>query len=152
MIKIFLLQDIPKVGLSGEIIKTTEGYARNYLIPKKLGVEVTPVNELQFKNKIKTIENRKEVIASKTSILSEKIKSIDLILKRKMHDGGKLYGSIGAHEIVDALSEKGIAISKNQVDFDKAIKAKGLYTVKIKLSSQLIPSLKVKIISEEQQV
>lgn len=152
MIKIFLLQDIPKVGISGEIIKTTEGYARNYLIPKKLGIEVTQANELQFKNKIKTIENRKEVIASKTSILSEKIKSIDLVLKKKMHDGGKLYGSIGAHEIVEALSEKGISVSKSQVDFDKAIKSRGLYTVKIKLSAKLVPSLKVKVIAEELQV
>lgn len=150
--KIFLLQDVPKVGMTGEIIDTSEGYARNFLIPRKLGVEVTPVNEALYKNKIKTIENRKTVISSKTSMLAEKIKSIDLVLKKKTHDGGKLYGAIGANEIVDALADKGISISKNQVEFDKSIKSKGMHSVTIKLSSSLNPTVKVKIIADEQAI
>lgn len=148
--KIFLLKDVPKIGMAGEIIKTSEGYARNFLIPQKLGEEVTPANEGLYKNKLKTIENRKTVIATKTSMLAEKIKSIEIVLKRKTHDGGKLYGAIGANEIVDALAAKGVSVSKNQVEFDKSIKAKGLHTVTIKLSSTLMPSIKVKVVADEQ--
>ena len=68
--RIFLLKDIEGVGISGEIVKVKEGYGHNYLIPHKLGVEITPKNENQFKHRVKTIEHRKEVVASKTSMLA----------------------------------------------------------------------------------
>lgn len=145
--RIFLLKDVEKVGMAGEIIDIAQGYARNFLIPKKLGVEVTTQNESQFKHKIKVIEHRKEVVATKTSMLAEKIKAIELTLKRKMHDGGKLYGSISPAEIVDLLSEQGVSVSKNQVLFD-TIKSKGSYPVTIKLSSKLQPTLTLKVVPE----
>lgn len=148
--KVFLLKDIEKIGIEGEIIKTSEGYARNYLIPRKLGIEVTPENEKSLVNRVKKIEHRKEVVATKTSILAEKIKNSDLVLKRKMHDGGKLYGSISANEIVDLFALKGISISKSQVEFDKTIKTQGVYDVIIKLSSKLQPKVKLKIIQEKE--
>ncbi|MBA3953787.1 50S ribosomal protein L9 [Candidatus Dependentiae bacterium] len=148
--KVFLLKDVERVGIAGEIIKTSEGYARNFLIPQKLALEVTPQNESSFANKVKTIEHRKEVVESKTSMLAEKIKSIELVLKRKMHDGDKLYGSISASDIVDLLAAKGVSVSKNQVEFGKAIKTKGIYEVVIKLSSKLQPTLKLKIMPESQ--
>lgn len=146
--KVFLLKDVEQFGAAGEIVSTTDGYARNFLIPRKLAVEVTPENEGSFKNRIKVIENRKSVVSTKTSLLAEKIKSLELVLKRKMHDDNKLYGSIGAHEVVDLLSQKGISISKSQVEFDKTIKSKGTYPVTIKLSSKLHPALTLKVISE----
>ena len=149
--KVFLLKDVEKVGLAGEIITIAEGYARNFLIPRKLAIEVTPHNEASLINKIRTVENRKEVIASKTSMLAEKIKALELTIKRKMHDEGKLYGSISEGEIVDLLAQKGIGIAKNQVTFDKAIKSKGLYKVTIKLSSKLQPVFTLKVVPEEQR-
>ena len=148
--RVFLLKDVEKIGMAGEIIKTSEGYARNFLIPKKLGIEVTPQNEASFVNRVKTIEHRKEVVATKTSMLAEKIKSIELVLKRKMHDGGKLYGSIAAGEIVDLLAQKGVSVSKNQVIFD-TIKTKGSYSVTVKLSSKLQPTLKLKIVPDQSE-
>lgn len=149
--KVFLLKDIEKIGMAGEMIKTTEGYARNYLIPRKLAVEVTPENESSFKNRVKTIEHKKEVVATQTSMLAERIKSTELVIKRKMHDEGKLYGSIGASDIVDLLAQKGISVSKSQIDFDKSIKTKGIYTITVKLSSKLQPTLKLKVLAEEIQ-
>lgn len=145
--KVFLLKDIEKIGIAGEIIKTSEGYARNYLIPKKLAVEVTPQNEAQFVNRVKTVEHRKEVIATKTSMLAERIKSLELVLRRKMHDGGRLYGSISPHEVVDLLAEKGVSVAKNQVIFD-TIKMKGSYPITIKLSSKLQPTLTLRVVPE----
>jgi large subunit ribosomal protein L9 len=145
--RVFLLKDVEKIGMAGEIVKTSEGYARNFLIPKKLAVEVTPQNEAQFRNKVKTVEHRKEVVATKTSMLAERIKSIELVLRRKMHDGGKLYGAISAHEVVDLLAEKGVSVAKNQVIFD-TIKTKGNYPVTIKLSSKLQPTLTLKVVPE----
>lgn len=148
-VRVFLLKDVEKVGIAGEIIKASEGYVRNFLVPHKLGVEITPANESSFANRIKVVEHRKEVVASQTSMLAEKVKSTEITLKKKMHDDGKLYGAVAPADIVEALAQKGIAVSKSQVEFDKAIKAKGTHEVTIKLSSKLKPAVKVKIVPEE---
>lgn len=146
--KVFLIKDVEKVGLSGEVLKVADGFGTNFLIPRKLAVEITPENEAFYKNREKKVEKRKEIIESKTSMLAEKIGSIKLVLKRKLHDDGKLYGSINASEIVDLLSEKGISITKAQVELDKAIKSKGSFPVTIKLSSKLKPVVTLNIVSE----
>jgi len=150
--RVYLLKDIERVGMAGEIVKVSEGFARNYLISKKLGLEVTDKNEKNFLGKIRTIEKRKEAILTQTSMLAEKVKSVEITIKRKTHDNGKLYGSINASEIVELLSSKGINISKNQVEFDKLIKSLGTYDVKIKLSSKLQPSFKLKIVQEKENI
>lgn len=146
--RVFLLKDVEKIGIAGEIIKTTEGFARNYLIPKKFAVEVTPKNESSFSHRVKTIEHRKEVVESKTSMLAEKIKSIEIVIKRKMHDNDQLYGSISPRDIADEVAKQGVSVSPNQVLIEKSIKSKGTYPVTIKLSSKLQPQLKVKIVPE----
>jgi large subunit ribosomal protein L9 len=146
--KVFLKKDVEKVGMAGEIIKVTDGYARNYLFPRQLAVQVTPDNEKQFTHQVKQIEQRKEVIATKTSMLAERISDMSIKLQRKMHDDGKLYGAISAHEIVEALVKEGISISKSQVIFDKSIKTKGTHEVTIKLTSRLMPKIKVVVIPE----
>lgn len=149
--KVFLLKDIEKVGISGEIINVSEGYARNFLIPRKLAVELTGDNEKHYLSRVKTVEKRKEVIATKSSMLAESVKDVELVIKRKMHDDGKLYGSINASDIVEllaALKPKSINVSKNQIEFDKTIKSKGVYEVEVKLSSKLRPKFKLKVVSE----
>ncbi len=146
--KVFLLKDIEKIGMAGEFVKVSDGFAANFLFPRKLAVAVTPENEVSLKQRVKVVEKRKEVIESKTSMLAEKIKSLTVVLKRKIHDNDKLYGSVAPHEIVDALAEKGVSVSKNQIKFDKPIKSKGLHTVTIKLSSKLQPLLTVKVVPE----
>lgn len=146
--KVYLLKDVPKIGMAGEVLKVADGFGQNFLLPRKLAVEITAQNESFYKQREKVVEHRKEVVATKTSMLAEKIGSIKLTLKRKMHDDGKLYGAINASEVVDLLAEKGVSISKSQVDLDKSIKAKGIYDVTIKLSSNLKPTVKLTIISE----
>lgn len=146
--KVYLLKDVPKIGLAGELLKVADGFGQNFLVPRKLAVEVTPQNESFYKEREKKVEHRKDVIATKTSMLAEKISSIKITIKRKLHDDGKLYGAINASEIVDMLAEKGISISKSQVELDKAIKTKGSHEVTIKLSSTLKPVITVNIISE----
>ena len=146
--EVFLRKDVEKIGLAGEIIKVGDGFARNFLIPKGIAVEITEHNKTQFLSKIRKVENRKEVIATETSIFAEKLNTTAISLKRKMHDDGKLYGSINAFEIVDALATKGISITKSQVEFEKPIKEKGTFKVIIKLTSRLKSTLTVTITPE----
>ncbi len=146
--RVFLLKDIERIGIAGEIVKVKEGFAQNFLFPRKLATEVTKDNQKHFKKREKVIEHRKDVVESKSSMLAEKIKSINITLKRKTHDDGKLYGSINPQEIVELLSAKGISVSKSQVLFGKSIKSTGAYDVTIKLSSKLQPALNVKVVSQ----
>lgn len=134
--------------MAGEVLKVADGFGQNFLLPRKLAVEITSQNESFYKQREKIVEHRKEVVETKTSMLAEKIASLKLTLKRKIHDDGKLYGSINASEIVDLLAEKGVSITKSQVELDKSIKAKGSYDVTIKLSSKLKPTVKLTIVSE----
>ncbi len=143
--KVFLRKDIEGVGFAGEVVKVSEGYARNFLFPRDLGVEITAQNEAFYKNKIKTIENRKEAIATETSMLAEKIKSLKVTLNRKMHDDGKLYGAVSPADIAEALSAQGVTVAKNQVLINKSIKTKGAHKVIIKLTARLQPELVVSV-------
>lgn len=148
--KVFLLQNVLNVGMAGEIVKVADGFASNFLLPRKLGIQVTASNEMDFQKRLQKIEARKEVVQSKTSLLAERIKSLQLVLAYKMHDDGKLYGAVNPQDIVDALAEKGVSISKSQVLIDKSIKSKGLHSVTIKLSSTLRPLVSVKIVPEKE--
>ncbi len=146
--EVYLRKDVEKIGMAGEIIKVGDGFARNFLLPQGLAVEITSHNKSQYIAKIRNIENRKEVIASQTSMFADKLSNVSITLKRKMHDDGQLYGSINASEIVDALAEKGISITKGQVEFGKSIKSKGTFKVEIKLTTKLKASITVTIIAE----
>lgn len=146
--KVFLRKDVERIGLAGEVIKVEDGYARNFLIPRNLAIEITDANEKFYANRRAAVENRKEVVATQTSMLAEKIKNIKLTIKRKMHDDGKLYGAVSPVEIAELLAGMGINVAKSQIIFEKSIKAKGSHEVIIKLTSRLQPKITVQIIAE----
>jgi len=146
--KVYLLADIEGVGIKGEVVKVKEGYADNFLIPRKMGIKITPKNEPFYKQHAKHVEHRKEVISSKTSMLAEKIKGIKLALKRKMHDDGKLYASVNPSEVAELLGKEGINVSRSQVKMDKAIKEKGTFSVTVKLTSKIQSKVELKVVAE----
>lgn len=147
-IRVFLLKDVEKLGMAKEIVKVSEGYAQNFLLPRKLATEVTENNESFFKKRERFVEKRQEVIQGKTSMLAEKIKSLKLTLKRKLHDDGKLYGSVNPSEITELLATHGVSVAKNQIEMDKAIKSKGTYEITVKLSTRLQPKVTLHVVSE----
>ena len=146
--EVYLRKDVEKIGLAGEIIKVGDGYARNFLIPRGIAVEITEHNRDQYLAKIRKVENRKEVLASQISMLAENVANITITLKKKMHDNGQLYGAVSATEIVDALAAKGIGVNKNQVEFENPIKSKGTYKVTIKFATQVKPTISVHVVAE----
>lgn len=145
--KVYLLKDVEKVGFAGEIIKVKDGYAKNFIFPKKLGVQVTAQNSSFYESRVKNVEHRKEALASEQSMLSEKINHLKITLTKKAHDDNKLYAAINAADIVDALAAQNVKVSRNQVKFDKSIKALGEHKVTIKLSSKQQPQLTVKVVA-----
>ena len=122
---VFLLKDIERVGLASNIIKVSDGYAKNYLLPRNLVVEITDKNRAFYEGKANKKKVTTKILNNKIAMLGEHIKSLHLTVKKKTHDDGKLYGSVGADDIVVALRAKDININKKQVEFIKTVKTVG---------------------------
>lgn len=150
--QVYLLKDVQCVGLAGSIIKVSDGYAKNYLIPNKLAVIVTNENAAFFKGKARKEQVVTQILSSKVAMLAERIKGLHVVIKERVHDDGKLYGAVGAEEIMAILKEKDITVNKKQIEFDKSIKSVGEHKVTVKLSSKLKPQLTVKVIAKEEKL
>ncbi|HAU30412.1 MAG: 50S ribosomal protein L9 [candidate division TM6 bacterium GW2011_GWF2_43_17] len=148
MVRVFLKKDIPNVGKAGQIKNVADGYASNFLVPHQLAVVVTAHNEAELQKRFDTIKTKEVVTTVKSSQLADRIAGAEVVIKRKLHDDGKLYGAISQQEVVDVLKSLGIVVAKNQVLFDKSIKSKGLFSATIKLSSSLQPSIAIKVVAE----
>lgn len=146
--KVYMLKDVEKVGMMGQVITVSDGYAANFLIPRKLAVVVTGENMVHFQEKIKKEQATAQVLSNKVSMLAERIKALHITIKERVHDDGKLYGSVGADEVVELLKGHDISINRKQVEFDKAVRMLGDHKVTIKLSSKLKPQFTLKVISQ----
>jgi large subunit ribosomal protein L9 len=146
--QVYLFKDVANVGKSGDIVIVADGFATNYILPRKLGVVITEKNKADVEKRIQKVEKKVESVKAKTSEFAEKIKSLTVTVKTKIHDDGKLYGAIRQQMIVDELAKQNVTIGKNMVVFDKQIKEKGTHQVTIKLSATLQPALTVKVIPE----
>lgn len=145
LMKVYMLKDVESVGMAGQIIVVSDGYATNFLFPRKLAVEVTASNLEFYQQKKVKQQVAAEVLSSKVAMMAERIKTLQLSIKERVHDDGKLYGAISADEIVDLLKAKEIIINKKQVEFEKAIKSVGEHKVTIRLSSKLKPQVTLKV-------
>ena len=143
--KVYLLKDVERIGMAGQIITASDGYAKNFLIPRQLGVEITPANEAFYAQKKHKEVVAAEVLNSKVAMLAERIKGLHVTIKERVHDDGKLYGAVGADEVVELLKSKDVSINRKQVEFDKSIKAVGEHKVTIRLSSKLKPQMTIKV-------
>ena len=147
--KVILLQDVPKIGKKDQVLEAKEGYARNYLFPKKLAVEATPANmkELQRQEKIraeKAAELKAEAVA-----LGEKLKNTTVTIQTKCGAGGKLFGAVTNKEIAEQLEKStGIKIDKRKINLEENIKTLGTYRPLVKLHPDVHVELAVKIIEQ----
>lgn len=144
--QVYMLQDVEKIGMAGQVVKVSDGYAMNYLLPKKLAVKVTDGSAKFYEGRVKKQKVEAQVLSSKAAMMAERIKSLHVTVKERVHDDGKLYGAVGADEVVQLLKDKGFNITKKQVEFEKSIRAVGEHKVTIKLSSKLKPQLTLKVV------
>lgn len=147
--KIVLLEDVKSLGKKGEVVEASEGYARNFLLPKKLGVEATPANlntlKLQKANEEKLAAEK--LAAAKE--LAEKFAESSISVSIKAGKDGKTYGSVSTKEIHQAITEQlGIEVDKKKIVTEDAIKTFGTHQVGIKLHPQVQAKLKVNVVQE----
>ena len=147
--KVILLQDVKSLGKEGEIVNVNDGYARNFIIPKKLGVEANNKNL----NDLKLKKSNEEKIAKENKEAAEKLagelKAGQILLKIKVGEGGKAFGSVSAKEIAAAVKEQmGLDVDKKKIQLKEAIKVLGSHEVPVKLHPKVTAALKV-IVTEE---
>ena len=146
--KVILKADIKGVGKKDEIINASDGYARNFLLPKNLAVEANNENllKLKAKNESKAYQKGQEKEAAQK--IAEKLSKILLKIKVKAGENGKIFGGVSAKEIADSLEkEYSIKVDKKKIDLDETIKTLGVRTVEIKLFEGVIGKLKIDVIS-----
>ena len=144
--KVILLQDIRGKGKKGQMLEVSDGYARNYMLPRKLAVEATPdaVNTMRMNDKAQQEKRQRE--REEAFALSNRLKDMTIVVKAKGGGAGRLFGSVTTQEISDTLkSGYGIELDKRRIVLDEQIKTVGEYTVKCKLGYEITADLKLRI-------
>ena len=147
--KVILLQDVKSLGKKGEIVEVSDGYARNFVLPKKLGAEANSKNmndlKLQKANADKIAKEQLEAAQELAKVLETK----EVVVKIKSGEGGKTFGSISSKEIAEeAKKQCGLELDKKKIQLPEAIKSLGAYEVNVKLHTKVTGKLKVKVVEE----
>ena len=144
--KVILLQDVKGKGKKGQMLEVSDGYARNFMLPKKLAIEATAdaINTMRMNDKATQERIAKE--KAEALALSKQLREMTLVVTAKGGGAGRLFGSVTNQEIADALEKKsGIKLDKRKIVISDPIKAVGTYTVNCKLGYEITAPLTVKI-------
>ena len=148
--KVILLADVKTLGKKGEVVDVSDGYARNFILPKKLGVEASNQNmndlKLQKANEVKVA---KEQLAAAQAFARE-LETKEVVVTMKGGEGGRVFGSVSTKEIAQAAKDQcSMEIDKKKIQLAEPIKSFGIYEVKVKLHPQVVGTLKVKVQEEK---
>lgn len=146
--KVILSEDVKNLGIMGEVVNVSDGYARNFLFPKKYAVEANPKNLKEFEHNKKVIKERAAKINESFKSIAEKLSSLSLTIKAKTGEDDKLFGSVTNMNIAEALALAGHNIDKKKIVMDEPIKRLGEYSVTIKLHTDVSAEVKVNVVQE----
>lgn len=145
--KVILLKDEKKLGKKGDVVEVSEGYARNYILPRKIGVEASGgnLNDLKLHKANEEKVAKEQLEAAK--VLAAELESKQVVLKMKAGEGGRAFGSVSTKEIAVAVKEQhGLEIDKKKIQLPEALKNFGSYEVMVKLHPQVAGKLTVKVV------
>ena len=147
--KVILQQDLKGTGKKGELVTVSDGYARNYLFPRKLALEANAQAMAEYQNRENAKKHREEVERQNALDTAEKIRGKTVKILAKAGAGGRLFGSVTSKEIAEAASKEfGVSIDKKKVSLESDIKAFGTYTVEVKLLAGVTAKLYAMVTEE----
>ena len=143
--KVILLQDVKGKGKKGQMLEVSDGYARNFMLPKKLAIEATPdaINTMRMNDKA----TQERIAREKAEALAtaKKLREMTVVVKAKGGGAGRLFGSVTNAEVADALAKQGVKLDKRKIVLGETIKSVGTYTATCKLGYEITAPLTVKI-------
>jgi large subunit ribosomal protein L9 len=149
--EVILREHVEHLGKRGEIVKVADGYARNYLLPRKLALLATGGNKKHVERERKIMETRESEEKGQAEGIATRLTAIDIAIARRVGDTEQLYGSVTASDIADFLKAKGFEIDRRKLILPEPIKAVGEYNVPLKLHREVTVPLKVRVVKEGAQ-
>ena len=147
--KVILLEDIKGVGKKGELINASDGHARNYLLPRKLAVEATKANMNELETKRKAQERKSQLELENAAELAKSIEAQPIVIKVRMGENGRLFGSVTTQEIADELkAQRGLDVDKKKISLSEPIKTSGEKSAEVKLHAKVSATLRINITEE----
>ncbi len=146
--KIILRQDHENLGEAGKIINVKPGFARNFLIPQGLAMAASPQNKKRFENEKKQMNWRKEQEKRKAEELAKTLENVSCTITVQVGEEDKLFGSVTSQNIAESLESQGYEIDKRKIQLEEPIKSLGIYSVPIKLHTEVDAKVKVWVVKE----
>jgi large subunit ribosomal protein L9 len=146
--EVILRDHVEKLGKRGEIVKVSDGYARNYLLPRKLALPATDGNRKHVERERKIMETREAGEKSQAEAIASRLSTIDITIARRVGETEQLYGSVTATDIADFLKSKGFEVDRRKLILPEPIKTLGEHDVPLKLHREVSAPLKVKVVKE----
>ncbi|MBP1764115.1 MAG: rplI [Firmicutes bacterium] len=145
--KLILQQEVKGLGKKGDIIEASEGYARNYLLPRKLAIAATTVNINAVNQQKSAAARKQQQLLDEVRVMSAQLAKVVVTVAVKTGEGGKLFGAVTGKDIAEALArEHGIEMDKRKIELKDTIKMLGIYTAVIKLHPEVSTQIQVKVI------
>jgi large subunit ribosomal protein L9 len=144
-VQLILSEEVTNLGRPGDVVKVRAGYARNYLLPRKLAVEANPKNLRAFEHTKSVAMLKREALKQKAAGLKERIEALTLAINARAGEEGKLFGSVTNIDIERALRDRGFEVDRRRIALAEPIKQLGDFTVTVKLESEVEASLKVNV-------
>lgn len=141
--KVILTSDVTKLGKSGELKTVADGYAQNYLIPNRLAVPAAGGAYRAYVHDIASREEKRTRERADAEVTANRIGSTTLTMGVKVGEGGKLYGSITAKDVADALARRGITVDRHKIDLEEPLKSLGTYKVAVKVFAGMTPEVTI---------
>jgi large subunit ribosomal protein L9 len=142
--RVILLQDVKKIGQKGQIVNVKDGYGRNFLIPRGLAVEADEGSMRQLQHQQNVIQEKKDRQMSEAQRIKEKLEDIQVIIEAKTGEKGRLFGSINAGDIAEAIEKSArVEVDKRKIELDEPIKNLGEYQVSIRLYTGITAQVRV---------
>jgi large subunit ribosomal protein L9 len=150
-VKVIFIADVPNVALAGQTKEVANGYARNFLFPRKLAVLASSQTAAVIESHVKKAVKQREIVTAEMTELAKKIDGVEITHKAKVHEKDKLYGSVTSSDIAEALSKEiDREIDKRKVDLAEPIRTVGVYDVTIKLTHDVTAMVTVTVMSDEE--
>ena len=148
-LQLILSEDVPNLGHPGDVVRVRAGYARNYLLPRKLAVEANPRNLREFEHHKRIAMLKREALKGQALTLKEKLEAVQLKLGARTGEEGKLFGSITNLDLERALREQGFEIDRRRILLGEPIKQLGSYTVAVRLQPEVEAIVKFTVAAAE---
>ncbi len=146
--EVILREHVDNLGRRGDIVKVAEGYARNYLLPRKLALAVTDSNKRQIDRERKVAETKDAEERGQAEAIAQRLTQLEIEIPRRVGENQTLYGSVTTADIAHALVAKGFDIDKRKVHLPEPLKALGETTVPVKIHRDVTAQIKVKVVAE----